>query len=311
MAAEGCTYRNQPRPHSRAGVDRRIAEVAGHQAGVVSVEQLQRIGLSKAQIGWRVRKGLLHPLHRGVHAVGHIAVTRRGYEWAALLACGADAVLSHTTAGALWGLTRPEATLEVTTPRKLHQRPGLVLHRTRKLDPGDRATVDGVPVTSVHRTLVDLAEVLPEKRLAKAVHESEVRRLFDLKQLVEAQTRVPGRCGRHRLRRVCQQYAPPPTTRSDAEALFLELLDEAGLPPPEANATRGGYELDCFWPEAMLNVEIDGAAAHKTTKAFYADRRRDRELRRDGIAVIRVTSKDLTTGRAELESDLREILGYR
>ena len=103
----------------------------------------------------------------------------------------------------------------------------------------------------------------------------------------------------------------PERTIGEAESLFHELLRQAALPPPEANVTRGGYELDCFWPEAMLNVEIDGAAAHKTTKAFYADRRRDRELRRDGIAVIRVTSKDLTTGRAELESDLKEILGYR
>ena len=277
----------------------------------MSVEQLERIGLLKSSIARRVRKGFLHPLHRGVYAAGHTALSRRGREWAAVLACGADAVLSHTTAGALWGLARTEAALEVTTPRKLHQRPGLVLHRTRKLDPADRATVDGVPVTGLHRTLVDLAEVLSERGLAKAVHESEVRRLFDLKQLVEAQTRVPGRSGRHRLRRICEQYEPPPTTRSHAEALFLELLDEAGLPAPAANATRCGYELDCFWPDAELNVEVDGAATHKTTTAFYADRRRDRALRREGIAVIRVTWEDLTTGRAELESDLREILGDR
>jgi predicted transcriptional regulator of viral defense system len=288
-----------------------MAEIARRQAGVVSVEQLHRIGLSKAAIAGRARKGLLHALHRGVYAVGHTALMRRGWEWAAVLACGPDAVLSHTTAGALWGLTWATMAIEVTTPRKLHPRAGILIHRTRRLDPVDRTSLDGIPVTSVHRTLVDLAEVLPGKRLAKAVHESEVRRLFDLKQLVEAQTRVAGRCGRRRLRRVCQQYAPPPTTRSDAEALFLELLDEAGLPAPQANATRRGHELDCLWPDASLNVEIDGAATHKTMKAFYADRRRDRELRRGGITVIRITYRDLTTGRIELERDLREILGYR
>jgi very-short-patch-repair endonuclease len=292
-------------------VDRRIAEVAGRQAGVVSVEQLHRIGLSKAAIAWRVRKGLLHPLHRGVYAVGHTALTRRGWEWAAFLACGAEAVLSHTTAGALWGLMRPEAAIEVTVPRKLRPRVDILIHRTRRLEPADRTTIDDLPVTSLHRTLVDLAEALPEPRLAKAIHESEVQRLFDLTTLLDAQGRVPGRKGRHRLSRVCADYGPPPVSRSQAEALFHDLLHEARLPSPEANASRCGYELDCFWPEANLNVEVDGGATHGTTKAFHADRRRDRALRREGIAVVRITWKDLTTGRSELERDLREILGCR
>ncbi len=292
-------------------MDRRIAGIAGRQAGVVSVEQLHLIGLSKATIARHARKGLLHPLHRGVYAVGHTALSRRGRQWAAVLACGPDAVLSHTTAGALWGVTKFVSAIEVTTPRSLRPRAGIVLHRTRRLDPVDRATIDGLPVTSLHRTLVDLAESLAEPRVAKAVHESEVRRLFDLRELEDAQNRVPGRSGRHRLRRVCADYRPPPITRSDAEILFHELLAESRIPPPQANATRGGHELDCFWPEANLNVEIDGAATHKTTKAFYADRRRDRQLRREGITVLRVTWKDLTTGRAELARDLGEILAGR
>ncbi len=292
-------------------MDRRIAEVAGGQAGVVSAEQLHRIGLSKSGIARRAGKGILHPLHRGVYAVGHTALSNRGRQWAAVLACGADAVLSHTTAGALWGVTKFVSAIEVTTPRSLRLRTGIVLHRTRRLDPVDCTSIDGLPVTSLHRTLVDLAESLAEPRVAKAVHESEVRRLFDLRKLTDAQDRVPGRSGRHRLFRVCADYRPPPVTRSHAELLFHELRAEAGLPPPEAGATRCGYELDSFWPEAGLNVEVDGAATHKTTKAFYADRRRDRELRRAGITVLRVTWKDLTTGRAELARDLGEILTYR
>ena len=99
-----------------------------------------------------------------------------------------------------------------------------------------------------------------------------------MRKLLDAQSRVPGRKGRHRLRRVCRHYRPPPVTRSEAEILFHEFLAESRIPAPQANATRGGYELDCFWPEARLNVEIDGAATHKTTKAFYVDRRRAREL---------------------------------
>lgn len=248
-------------------------------------------------------------MHRGVYAVGHAAVTRRGFEWAAVLACGPDAALSHTTAAALWCVAKSANVIEVTTPRKLRPRDGIVVHRTRRLDPADRATIDGIPVTSLHRTLVDLADILTQPQLAKVIHESEVQRLFDLKQLDQAQSRVPGRKGCHRLRRACEQYRPPPITRSEAEILFHELLEETTIRPPQANASRAGYELDCFWPQANLNVEVDGAAAHKTTAAFYADRRRDRALRREGITVIRVTWRDLATGRAELERDLKKILG--
>lgn len=275
------------------------------------VEQLHRLGGTRAAISRRVRKGLLHPLHRGVYAVGHTAVSRSGWEWAAVLACGPDAVLSHTTAAARWGLLRPEAAIEVTAPRTLRPHAGIAVHRTRRLDPADRDTIDGVPVTSLHRTLVDLADTLPDRRLAEAIHESEVRRLFDLEALTAAQSRVPGRRGRHRLSRACADYTPPPVTRSPAEVRFHEFLAEAGIPAPAANATRAGYELDCFWPGASLNVEVDGAATHKTTEAFYADRRRDRALRREGIAVVRVTNHDLTTGRADLARDLKAILGCR
>ena len=243
--------------------------------------------------------------------MGHGAVGRRGLEWAAVLAYAPDAVLSHTTAGALWGVTKPETAIEVTTPRKLRPRAGLVAHRTRRLDPADRTTIDGIPVTSLHRTLVDLADLLSESRLAQAIHEAEVARLFDLKQLEAALSRVPGRKGRHRLRRACEQYRAPPVTRSDAEVLFHAFLAETGIRAPQANATRGGYELDCFWPKANVNIEVDGAATHRTTAAFYADRRRDRALQREGVTVIRVTWADLTTGRTELEHDLKEILSRR
>ena len=311
MAVEGCAYREQPRPPPADEADRRVAEIAGRQAGVIAVEQLHGIGLGKTRISRRARKGALHRLHRGVYAVGHTALSRRGREWAAVLACGPDAVLSHETAAALWGLTKPQQPVAVTTPRKLGPRAGIVVHRTRTMAPIDRTTIDGIPVTSLHRTLVDLAEVLSEPKLAQAIHEAEVLRLFDLARLLDAQRRVPGRKGRHRLARVCRDYAPPPVTRSDAELLLHELLAEADIRPPEANATRHGYELDCFWPDASLNVEVDGAATHRTTKAFYADRRRDRELRRAGIAVIRVTWKDVTTRRTELLCDLQEILGRR
>ena len=243
--------------------------------------------------------------------MGHTALATRGDQWAAVLACGDGAALSHNTAGALWGLVKCNKVIEVTTPRSRKGLKGVTIHRTRRLDPVDRTIIDGLPVTSIHRTLLDLADTLTQPNLENAIHEAEVKRLFDLRQLDEAMSRVPGRAGRHRLRRACAAYRPPPVTRSHAEVLFHEFLEETGIRAPESNATRAGYELDCWWPEHGLNVEVDGAATHHTTRAFTDDRRRDRALRRAGIEVVRVTWKDLTTGRAELERDLKEILTRR
>lgn len=293
-------------------MDRLIARVARRQSGVISTAQLIEAGLTKDGIASRVRRGHLHRVLRSVYAVGHTNLTRRGREWAVVLACGPDATLSHNTAGALFVVVRPERRLHVTASRSRHGRQGFTVHRTRNLDPADRTMMDGLPVTSLHRTLIDLAEVLPEKRLMKAIHEAEVRRLFDLGKLDEALQRVPGRRGAGALLRVCERYRPAPVTRSDAEIMFHEFIEETGLPKPEANATRGGYELDCFWPEANVNVEVDGAATHKTTRSFYEDRLRDRRLKSTtGIETVRVTWEDLTSGRAALEHDLQEILARR
>jgi len=286
--------------------------VARRQAGAISTAQLIECALTKDGIASRVRRGHLHPVLRSVYAVGHSNLTRRGREWAVVLACGPDASLSHNTAGALFEVVRAERRLHVTAPRSRHARRGFTVHRSRALDPADRAVIHGLAVTSLHRTLIDLADVLPEKRLMKAIHEAEVRRLFDLGKLDEALRRAPGRQGAGRLRRACERYQPARVTRSDAEIMFHDFIDETGLPKPRANATRGGYELDCHWPEANLNVEVDGAATHKTTRSFYEDRLRDRRLKSiTGIETVRVTWEDLTNGRAALEHDLREILARR
>ena len=273
MGRKGCAYREEDGPHT---ADWQIARMAGRQAGVISAAQLKAAGLTKDGIHRRVRKGLLHPLHRAVYAVGHATLTRRGEEWAAVLACGPDAVLSHNTAGALWGLVGRQRAVEVTTPRTREGHQGLTIHRTRHLEADDRAKADGLPVTSIHRTLVDLADTLTQQNLEKAIHEAEIKRAFDLRQLEQAQTRVPGRKGRHRLRRACAAYRPPPVTRSAAEALFREFLEATGLPPPESNATRAGYELDCWWPDQGLNVEVDGAATHQTCLLYTSPSPRDR-----------------------------------
>jgi very-short-patch-repair endonuclease len=172
--------------------------------------------------------------------------------------------------------------------------------------PEDRAEVNGIPVTSVARTLVDLADVLDDRRLANAVHESEVLRLFDLHAVERAQARVPGRAGRHRLVRVLAAYGDgPPLTRSEAERRFMEICANRSLPQPRTNAFVHGYEVDCYWPDANLVVEIDGAAVHHTRRAFHQDRRRDRALATRGIRVLRVTWADLDAGARDVAAILR------
>jgi len=219
-----------------------------------------------------------------------MALTRRSHYLAAVLACGTDALLSHRTAGVLWGLLQTCTQIEVTAPRGRKQRPGITVHRSRLIHLDDRALVDAIPVTSVARTLVDLADVLTERRLADAVHRAEILRLFDLTALEQARDHVPGRAGRHRLRRVLASYQP-----RDENALqqrFLDFCAAHHLPTPQTQTQVGPYTIDFLWPEAGLAVETDGAGTHHTRRAFYADRKRDRALAAAGIQVIRVTWPD-------------------
>jgi hypothetical protein len=302
-------YREESSNHSP---DRRIAALAGRQHGVVSVPQLRAAGLSKDAIYRRVAAGHLHRLRCGVYALGHLALTGRSRSLAVVLACGPAALLSHRAAGQLWEFVPGDSPIEVTVRHRRKPGPDVIVHRSRIVHPDDRAVVDAVPVTSVARTLVDLAEVFSERRLADAVHEAEVRRLFDLTGVEQALARVPGRPGRHRLRRVLSAYDPqPPFTRNDAEGRFLELCARHSLPAPQANVSVGGCEVDFLWPEARLAVEVDGAAAHHTRRAFHEDRRRDRRLAALGIQVLRVTWRDLAVDAATVASELRWILACR
>jgi very-short-patch-repair endonuclease len=172
-----------------------------------------------------------------------------------------------------------------------------VVHRSRCLHEADRDEVRGIPVTSVARSIVDLAEVLDEERLAKAVKEAEIQRTFDLLAIERVLTRLPGRTGRHRLAQVLAAYRPDPHfTRSGAERRFLELCQRNGLPTPRMNTWVGGHEVDAYWADVEVVVELDGVEAHGTRAAFHQDRARDRAMAAQGIRVVRVTWLDLQDG---------------
>jgi very-short-patch-repair endonuclease/predicted transcriptional regulator of viral defense system len=297
-------------------LDEAIAGLAVRQHGVVALAQLRELGLSARAVQARAARGRLHRLYRGVYAVGHVALTVQGRRMAAVLACGPAAVLSHRSAAAAWGL-RPtsRARLEVsTTARGCRGAAGIDVHRPRRIEPEDVDELDGVPITSVARTLVDLAAVLGPDALERAVHQAEVLQLLDVRQVDAALARSAGRRGTGRLRAIVREPSPG-TTRSELEERFLALCRLARLPVPRLNlnlpTSEGLVEVDACWPMAQLVVELDGAAAHRTSRAFHADRRRDAALAAQGYVVVRLTWERVTREADAVADEIRRILARR
>jgi hypothetical protein len=290
-----------------------VAELARRQHGVVARWQLDRLGFGPGAIAYRVRTGRLHRLHVGVYAVGHPLVSVRGRWMAAVLAHGPRAVLSHRSAAALWAI-RPSAAhrIDVTVPSGTRgRRPGIRVHRTRRLDPEDRVTADGIPVTAVARTLLDIAEVVPPADLERAIEAAEGLRLFDLRAVDEVIARSNGRRGLGPLRRALTDYRPIQMTRSELERRFLVLCRAVGLPPPATNAIVAGFEVDVVWHHARLIVELDSRGFHDTQAAFERDRVRDAALLLAGYRVLRVTYRRLVHSPQTVLRELRNLLAAR
>lgn len=261
-----------------------------------------------------LQAGRLVPLHRGVYAVGHRRLRTEGHWLAAVLALGPGAALSHRDAAALHGL-RPSsrARIDVTTKRRARtEMPGIDIHHTAVLEAHDVTTVAGVPVTTVARTFVDLAHVVPREQLAKALREAEHLRTADVLEIEDAMRRTRTRKGPghavltavladHR-RRGLQ------LTRSALEDRFLALLDRHGLPRPCTNVHVAGREVDAFWPARRLVVELDGWARHKDRRAFQRDRTKANALAEAGFVVLRFTHDDVQRRPAETARTLRALL---
>ncbi len=283
------------------GADELVADLAGRQHGVVSRRQLLALGLGRRAIQRRVEGGRLHRVHPGVYAVGHPVLSQYGRWMAAVLAAGPGALLSHRSAAALWGI-RPtaRARVEVTTPKRLHSRPGLHPHCT-VLPPDEMTTDQGIPVTTAPRTLVDLAAIIPPNELDRALNEAEIRRLEGPQELLKRYERKRGTATLRTLLLNARR-----SHRSPTEAEFLDFIRTHAIPEPETNVVIEDYECDAVWRDARLIVELDGYATHGTRRAFKRDRARDRRLTARGWRTMRVTSPDLTAELAtELLSSLR------
>jgi predicted transcriptional regulator of viral defense system len=297
--------------------DARLARIAGRQHGVVTLRQLKVIGIGAASVKRRVAKGRLVRLYRGVYAVGHVQRTPETRWIAAVMASGPGSVLSHLDAASLWQIyKRSGANMHVTTTAPSVRRlPGVKVHRARRLDPEDVTKKDGIPVTTVARTLIDLTDILPSDRILRAVREAEYLKLLDVNSLIAAVQRANGRRRLRALNEAIERHTPGQIVREELEHRFQELLHAGGLPKPQTNVKvktwRGTYEVDCLWAEQGVAVELDGRDAHMRAAAFEEDRARDAALTATGLRPLRFTWRRLTEEPDDLLAELKATLSGR
>lgn len=264
-----------------------IANIAGRQHGVITVEQLHRAGLDKSAITRWARTGRLHRLYRGVYAVGHTALSREAQWKAATFACEGSA-LSHRSGTELWKMIEPQdgpIHLTVRTPGGRVHRPGLVIHRCPSLQAAGLTAHDGIPVTRPQQTLIDFSRVADPGELRRAIRQAELIGLP-----IDALALIGDR------------------TTSELERRFLILCRRQRLPQPEVDVRIGRYRVDFLFREARLIVETDGYRYHRGSIAFEDDRARDNALMALGYDVLRFTWRRIVDEPEEVAALVRQRL---
>jgi very-short-patch-repair endonuclease len=292
---------------ANAEVERRIRSLAHNQYGLVARSQLLDSGVGHRLIDQRVSSGRLLPVHRGVYALGHAHLTDDGRMLAAVLAAGRDSAICRLSAAAAWGLCEVPTVIQVV--RSFNRRRGsrpvertvgpgkrrLRVHRTRHLPAEDVAILRGFPVTTVERTLLDLAGTSDCPGVERFFSEACRRDVVDFDRLWSVIARGRGWRGTRILRMLLERYGPEiGLTRSDLEVRFLEECRARGLPQPLVNQKLHGLEVDFLWPDSRFVVELDGFRFHRDRVAFERDRNRDLILRAAGYQVLRLTHRMIT-----------------
>jgi very-short-patch-repair endonuclease len=287
-------------------VQEKVARLAARQHGVVTRAQLLGAGVSRREIESRVRAGVLLRAHRGVYRVGHRAPSVEAAYLAAVLAAGDRARLAGGAAAYLWKLVRgmpPQPEVLTRTERRID---GVRTRRSRELHPAEVTSFNAIPVTTVARTLVDLAAEQNEDELARACHEAGVRYRTTPADVRAVLNRRPNAPGATKVRRVMEGDVK--VSLSGLEARFLTLLRAEDLRLPETNRPAGGRRVDCRWPMHRLTVELDGYRFHNSRYSWEQDRKREREARARGDDFRRYTYADVFEDPASMLQELRAAL---
>jgi hypothetical protein len=293
---------------SPPSLDALIAAIAGRQHGVITTAQLVEAGIGTSAISKRAANGRLHRRYQGVYVVGQPRLSQQGEWMAAILACGPDSYLASLNAAVhvrIW--RRRVTTIYVLAPRRRKLR-GVRVRTYRRLDPLEVTRRDGIPVTTVPRTLIDLSDVLTPHQLANVIHEAAYRKLFDERAVRAAIQRANGR---HNLdvldKALALNAAGSAGTRSELEDRFLALTSKSDLPEPLVNTRVQDIEVDFHWPDKNLVIEVDGPG-HTRPRTKRDDQDRDARLRAAGHTVLRILDQEIDQQPEELAAGLRSRL---
>ena len=270
-------------------VDERVVALAAGQRGYVRREQLLRLGLTRHQISHSIKIHRLIPVYAGVYAVGHIPTLPEDRAVGALLACGPGAVLSHGSAAVAWGVFRRWRMPFEVTARSIHTRPDIRVHRAA-LKRRDVRYQAGIRVTSPARTMLDIAPRMTDKALRRAVNDLRRPGYLHIPDLEDVVDRFPRHAGAARLRPFIERPRDRPT-RSTLEDDFLAFTERFGLPRPQVNVWVAGREVDAWFPEERLIVELDGWDFHSARDRFEGDRDNDATALALGIPTCRFTDE--------------------
>jgi predicted transcriptional regulator of viral defense system len=287
-----------------------LAELATRQFGVVATRQLDALGYSKSSVAKAARVGRLHRVHRGVYVVGHRTLTWHGRCMAAVLA-SYPSVASHFSAAWLWGLLRYRPEIHVTS-RGIRRAQRTFATHSADLAHADLTRRDGIPVTSLSRTILDTAVTSRPRTVRRHIQLAEDLKVFDLREMNDLLERTKGHRGQAKVRAALELYDEKPVfTRSGLERRFLEIVREAGLPEPAMNIFVAGYEIDAYWADHRFGVELDVYETHGSRLSFEEDRERDDELLLAGIETTRVTGPRLDREPGAVVDSLRRHLARR
>lgn len=289
-----------------------MAAIASEQHGLILSWQLAVAGIDHDGAHERARRGALHRAYHGVYRVGHRAPSLLSDLLAAVLAAGPKAALSHLAAARLWGLVDEHGqAIDVTARMNRRSRAELRLHRLPTLDVRDLAARERVPCTSLALTVLDVAGCTGEQAAHAALDEARFKHRSVDAELRRLRGRYPRRRGWSSLDAITAAERGPGYSRNDAERLLLRIIRGAGLPEPLRNHRVHGFELDLYWPERGLAVELDGRAAHGRPRSIERDRARDTDLAALGIDVRRFSWRQISERRLWVAARLGAALARR